>query len=85
MMQNESQLQLKCVTASEAELKKTVELQRKQVAILLLVILSCVESDFAYNFSSVTHLKTLTNWKKRELFSQCVCAKLKLSCYICSL
>ena len=70
MMQNESQLQLNCVTASEAELKKTVELQRKQVAILLLVILSCVESDFAYNFSSVTHLKTLRNWKKRELFLQ---------------
>ena len=49
MIQNESQLQLKCVTASEAELQETVELQRKQVAILLLVILSCVESDFAYD------------------------------------
>ena len=70
MIQNESQLQLKCVTASEAELQETVELQRKQVAILLLVILSCVESDFAYDFSSVTRLKTLRNWKKRELFLQ---------------
>ena len=60
-------MQLKHLTASEAELQRTVKLQRQQVDISWLVV-SCHVSDFVCDFSSVTHQKMLRNWKKRELY-----------------